>query len=47
MDIEIIPLLKKKKPIKTLDEILDQISQKGVNSLSDDDKKLLDKYSNS
>lgn len=47
MDIEIIPLLKKKKPIKTLDEILDQINQKGVNSLSDDDKKLLDKYSNS
>lgn len=47
MDIEIIPLLKKKKPIKTLDEILDQINQNGVNSLSDDDKKLLDKYSNS
>ena len=47
MDIEIIPLLKKKKPIKTLDEILDQINQKGVNSLSDDEKKLLEKYSNS
>ena len=45
-DIDIIPLLKKKKNTKTLDEILDQISQKGVNSLSDDDKKLLDKYSN-
>lgn len=46
-DIDIIPLLKKKKPTKTLDEILDQISQKGVNSLSENDKKLLDKYSNS
>lgn len=47
MDIDIIPLLKKKKPVKTLDEILDQINQKGVNSLSDDDKKLLDNYANS
>lgn len=46
MDIDILPLLKKKKPVKTLDEILDQISQNGVNSLSDEDKQLLDKYSN-
>jgi len=45
MDIEIIPLLKKKKPVKTLDEILDQITQNGVNSLSEQDKQLLDKYS--
>jgi hypothetical protein len=47
MDIDIIPLLKKKKHIKTLDEILDQISQSGITSLSDDDKKLLEKYANS
>lgn len=46
MDIEILPLLKKKKPVKTLDEILDQISQNGLNSLSEQDKQLLDKYSN-
>ena len=31
MDIDILPLLKKKKTVKTLDEILDQISKNGVN----------------
>jgi hypothetical protein len=46
MDIDILPLLKKKKPVKTLDEILEQISKNGVNSLSEEDKQLLDKYSN-
>jgi hypothetical protein len=46
MDIDILPLLKKKKPVKTLDEILDDISKNGVNSLSEEDKQLLDKYSN-
>jgi len=46
MDIDILPLLKKKKSVKTLDEILDQISKNGVNSLSEEDKQLLDKYSN-
>lgn len=45
-DIDILPLLKKKKPVKTLDEILDQISQNGVHSISEEDKQLLDKYSN-
>jgi len=45
-DIDILPLLKKKKLVKTLDEILDQINQNGVYSLSDEDKQLLDKYSN-
>jgi hypothetical protein len=46
MDIDILPLLKKKKSVKTLDEILDQISKNGVNSLSEEDKQLLEKYSN-
>ena len=46
MDIDILPLLKKKKPVKTLDEILYQISKNGVNSLSEEDKQLLYKYSN-
>lgn len=44
--IDILPLLKKKKLIKTLDEILDQINENGLNSISDEDKKLLEKYSN-
>jgi hypothetical protein len=46
IDIEILPRLKKKKPIKTLDEILDQINENGLNSLTEEDKQLLEKYSN-
>jgi len=46
IDIEILPRLKKKKPIKTLDEILDQINKNGINSLTEEDKQLLKKYSN-
>jgi len=46
IDIEILPRLKKKKPVKTLDEILDQINENGLNSLTEEDKQLLEKYSN-
>ena len=46
IDIDILPRLKKKKPIKTLDEILDQINENGLNSLTEEDKQLLEKYSN-
>jgi hypothetical protein len=46
IDIDILPRLKKKKQIKTLDEILDQINENGLNSLTEEDKQLLEKYSN-
>ena len=46
IDIDILPRLKKKKPTKTLDEILDQINENGLNSLTEEDKQLLEKYSN-
>jgi hypothetical protein len=46
IDIDILPRLKKKKQTKTLDEILDQINENGLNSLTEEDKQLLEKYSN-